>query len=89
MEYLKTNGFISSDLNPSIFSIRPKWQNSERYLIEVWDELHWRTTVKMRRMCLVSVMEVLMLINISCEIETVLRYIYLMLTLHYVHYTRR
>lgn len=38
----------------------------------------------MRRMCLVSVMEVLMLINISCEMETVLRYIYLILILHYV-----
>lgn len=39
----------------------------------------------MRGMCLVSMMEVLMLINISCEMETVLRYIYLILTFHYVH----
>lgn len=36
-------------------------------------------------MCLVSVTEVLMLINISCEMETVLRYIYLILTLNYVN----
>lgn len=73
--------------SPTGLRVRPKWLNSERYLIEVWDERYWRTTVKrkMRRMCLVSVMEVLMLINISCEMETVMRYIYLILSLQFVH----
>lgn len=29
--------------SPTGLPVRPKWQNSERYLIEVWDERHWKT----------------------------------------------